>query len=219
MGLVRLYLVRPRRFPDPEATALSANAVDVLERAVICDTLDEALGGTVVQIAFSARARELSHPAIDARQAGAEAWRCALGQEAALVFGNELAGLTNDEVMRCNRLAYIPADPSFSSLNLAAAIQVAAYEIWFAALAGAARAEQPAECARHDEVENFYAHLERSLRASGFLDPGHPRRLMVRLRRLFSRTRPEKDQIHHLRGMLAQWERNRLSGSPKEDGQ
>ena len=217
MGLTRLYLVRPRRFPDPEANALSVNALDVLERAVVCATLDEALAGTAVQIAFSARRRELSHPAIDVREAAAQALRCANGQEAALVFGNELAGLSNDEVMRCNRLAYVPVDPSFSSLNLAAAVQVAAYEIRLAALNGEARPAAPVEYARHEEVEHFYAHLERSLQASGFLDPLNPRRLMERLRRLFGRTRLEREEVNILRGMLTQWDGSRPNGSREQE--
>ncbi|MBI2960923.1 MAG: RNA methyltransferase [Betaproteobacteria bacterium] len=212
MGLDRLYLVRPLRFPDPQARAMSANALDVLERAVICATLDEALAGTAIQIAFSARTRELSHPALDARAAAAEAIDCAAAQEAALVFGSEDAGLANEEVLRCNRLAHIPADPSCSSLNLAAAVQVAAYEIRLAALArrapGAHCAAVP-ELARHEDVENFYVHLEQSLIASGFLNPRYPRRLMERLRRLFSRTQLEKDEVSILRGMLSRWDSRR----------
>ena len=213
MGLRRLYLVRPRRVPDEQARAMSANAVDVLERAVICATLDEALAGTALQIAFSARPRELSHPALDARKAAAEAVACACSQEVALVFGNELAGLANEEVMRCSRLAFIPADPASSSLNLGAAVQVVAYEVRLAASAGSGAQPVPeTELARHEDVENFYAHLERSLYASGFLHPQYPRRLMERLRRLFGRTRLEKDEINILRGMLTQWDSQKPPG-------
>ena len=216
MGLERLYLVRPRRALDEQALAMSANAVDVLERAVVCASLDEALGGTALQIAFSARPRDLSHPALAAREAAREVLAYASSQEVALVFGNELAGLANDEVMRCNRLAYIPADPACSSLNLAAAVQVVAYEVRLAAsAAGGAHPAPEAEFARHEDVENFYAHLERSLYASGFLHPQYPRRLMERLRRLFSRTRLEQDEVNILRGMLSQWDRQKSPG-PKE---
>lgn len=213
MGLQRLYLVRPRRDLDEQARAMSANAIDVLERAVVCATLDEALAGTALQIAFSARPRELSHPALDARAAAGEALSGARSQEVALVFGNELAGLANEEVMRCNRLAYIPADPACSSLNLAAAVQVVAYEMRLAASAAdRASPVREAEFARHEEVESFYAHLERSLYASGFLHPQYPRRLMERLRRLFSRTRLEKDEVDILRGMLTRWDSQKPPG-------
>ena len=209
MGLRRLYIVRPRRALDEQARAMSANAVDVLDRAVICATLDEALSDTTLQIAFSARPRELSHPALAAREAAAEAVGGARSQEVALVFGNELAGLANDEVLRCNRLAYIPADPACSSLNLAAAVQVVAYEVRLAAgAAGGVRQAPEAEFARHEDVESFYAHLERSLYASGFLHPEYPRRLMERLRRLFGRIRLEKDEVNILRGMLTQWDQH-----------
>jgi tRNA/rRNA methyltransferase len=209
MGMTQLCLVRPKRFPDPEATALSSNAADVLERALVCDTLDEALAGTTLAIAVSARPRVLAHPPLDARSAAAEAVAHARSGEVALVFGNETVGLSNDEVMKCRRLAFIPAHADSRSLNLAAAVQVMAYECRMASLGGLAPAKSAAELATHAEVEHFFAHLERSLYDSGFLDPENPRRLIERLRRLFLRADLEKEEVNILRGIIAAWENPR----------
>jgi tRNA/rRNA methyltransferase len=201
MGLSRLYLVRPKRFPDPEARAMATGALDVLESARLCATLDEALEGTTLSVAMSARSRELSHPPLDARAAARELAGAARGEEVALVFGNETVGLSNIEVMRCTRIARIPSDPKYASLNLAQAVQVMAYETRMATLDPGAAAPR-IEYATHEEVENFYAHLERSLYASGFLHPRYPRKLMDRLRRLFSKARLEKVEVNILRGIL-----------------
>src|SRR4051812_42411754 len=134
MGLARLVLVRPKAFPHREARALAANALHVLDSARVCATLEEALSGTTLSVALSARGRDLSHPVQDARAAAAEIVRAAAAGDVAIVFGNETAGLSNDEVLRCARLATIPADPGCSSLNLAQAVQVMAYEVRAAAL-------------------------------------------------------------------------------------
>jgi len=217
MGLKRLYLVNPKDFFAGEARALASNALDVLGRAVICSTLEEALAGTAMQVAFTARPRVIAHPALEARAAAAEAVQCALTQEVALVFGSEVAGLANDEVMRCSRLAYIPSDPEHSSLNLGAAVQVAAYEVRVAAGArGNDDARSAPELARHEDVEHFFVHLERSLYASGFLHPAYPRRLMDRLRRMFGRIHLEKEEVNILRGMLAQWDSKTSPGRPAD---
>ena len=209
MGMAQLCLVRPRRFPDPEATALSSNAADVLERALVCDTLDAALAGTTLAVAVSARPRVLAHPPLDARGAAADAVAHARAADVAFVFGNETVGLSNDEVLKCNRLAFIPAHADCRSLNLAAAVQVIAYECRMAALGGLAPVKSAAERATHAEVEHLFAHLERSLYDSGFLDPENPRRLMERLRRLLLRADLEKEEVNILRGMLAAWDNPR----------
>ena len=212
MGLSRLYLVRPKQFPAPEARAMSSNARNLLEQAVLCERIEDALDGTALQVAVSARSREIAHPLLDARAAAAETVLRARTQEVAFVFGSEAAGLSNEEVMKCNRLAHIPANPDYSSLNLAAAVQVIAYECRLAAegaAAGAVPAREPAaELAGHADVERFYAHLERSLDASGFLRPKYPR-LMEKLRRLFSRVTLEKEEVSILRGMLSAWDKAR----------
>jgi tRNA/rRNA methyltransferase len=206
MGLSRLVLVRPRHFPDPEATALATGAQDLLERAVVCDTLDQALGGAVFSVALSARERVLSYPALDARAAAAQVVRYTAQADTALVFGHETAGLSNDEVLKCSALAHIPANPDYSSLNLAQAVQVMAYETRLAATGPIPAAAPEEELARHEDVEHFFEHLEASIVGSGFLDPFAPRRLMERLRRLFGRARLEKEEVNILRGMLAAWD-------------
>jgi len=211
MGLARLVLVRPRKFPDPEARAMATGAVDVLGSAQVCADLDAALEGTRFSVAMSARRRELSHPPLEARAAAQELVRAAQRDEVALVFGNETVGLSNEEVMRCGRIARIPSDSVYKSLNLAQAVQVMAYEVRLAALDPGAAAPR-IEYATHEEIENFYLHLERSLTASGFLQAGNPRRLMDRLRRLFARARLEKVEVNILRGMLAAWDDGDRSG-------
>jgi len=211
MGITQLCLVRPKRFPHADARAMTSGAIDVLDSARVCTSLEEALAGTAFSVALSARPRELSHPPLDARAAAREIVSAALRDEAAIVFGNETVGLSNREIMRCSSLARIPADPEYASLNLAQAVQVMAYEARMAVLAPPA---VPSETgyATHEEIEKLYAHLERSLYASGYLHPRHPRKLMDRLRRMFAKTRLERTEVNILRGMLAAWNRT----SPKK---
>ena len=201
MGLTQLVLVNPERFPDPQAGWMASHATGVLESATICTTLDEALQGVGFAIACTARVRELSLPLLEARQAAGELLRAAAGAPVALVFGNETYGLSNDEVGRCHRVAGIPADPAYSSLNLAAAVQVFCYELRMAAGAGLG-AEKPRALAAHDDVERFYASLEQSLVETGFIDPDYPKKLMPRMRRLFNRAVLEVEEVNILRGIL-----------------
>jgi tRNA/rRNA methyltransferase len=202
MGIVSLYLVNPKKFPDAEAEAMSSGASDVLRHARVCASLAEALQGTVYALAVSARRRELAYASADARSAAQELVAAAQGGEVAIVFGTEMSGLTNEEILQCRAMAHIPADPAYSSLNLAAAVQVMAYEARVAALGAQVLPPGEFEPARHEDVENFYAHLEQSLLASGFLDPANPRRLIPRLRRLFGRAELEQEEVNILRGML-----------------
>jgi tRNA/rRNA methyltransferase len=207
MGLARLVLVAPRHFPDAQADAMATGADDVLAAARVCATLDEALAGTALAIALTARRRELSHLALDAREAARLAVsESAGGGEVAIVLGTEMSGLANDEVIKCQRVAHIATNPAYSSLNLAAAVQVIAYELRVAAFGPAVADNERYEAASFEEIEALYAHLERSLAASGFLDPSNPKRLMERLRRLFGRTRLEKEEISLLRGILTAWD-------------
>ncbi|TXF12350.1 RNA methyltransferase [Pelomicrobium methylotrophicum] len=202
MGLETLYLVRPRRFPDSEATAMASAAVDVLERARLCDTLDEALEGTVLAAGLTARRRDLAPRLLTPRAAAPELLGAAQAGPVAVVFGNEANGLTSEELQRCQIVVHIPGNPRYNSLNLGAAVQVMCYELRMA-IPELACVEVPAfEPARHEDVEQFYAHLERTLLAVGFLDPRQPKRLMQRLRRLFARARLEKEEVNILRGIL-----------------
>jgi tRNA/rRNA methyltransferase len=210
MGLSRLYLVRPRKFPHAEANAMSAGATDVLDAAQVCDSLEQALAGCGLVVGMTARKRELSHQPASPRQAAAEVLAFAAEGEVALVFGNETSGMSNEELILCQRLAHIPANPEYSSLNLAAAVQLMAYELRVAAL-GDAQEELAAphpnpyrriKPATHDEIEGFYGHLERALVTIGYLDPAQPKRLMSRLRRLFARAGLQQEEINILRGVL-----------------
>ncbi|MEW5888371.1 MAG: RNA methyltransferase [Pseudomonadota bacterium] len=202
MGLSRLYLVAPQCEIDGQARALSSNALDVLDGAVHCATLEEALGGTVMAAALTARRREYAAPLKWAREAAAEIVDTALAGEVALVFGNETAGLSNEELALCRLPVMIPANPDYSSLNLAAAVQVMCYELRMAALAPAAARTGRDEPATFEDVQRFYAHLEQALIDSGFLDPANPKKLMPRLRRLFDRAALEREEVNILRGML-----------------
>ena len=202
MGLGQLLLVAPQRFPDPQAEWLAVGAIDVLARARVCANLDEALAGSAFTVACTARPREVAVPMVAAREAAARIVEVARTQPVALVFGNETCGLTAAEVKLCQLLATIPADPEFSSLNVAAAVQVLAYELRIAALGETMPDDKAREHATYEEVERFYEHLERSMLESGFLNPEHPKKLMPRLRRLFSRAQLEQEEVNILRGVL-----------------
>ena len=185
MGLSRLTLVQPKFFPHAEADARASGAGDVLAQARVCATLAEALDDTVFAVGMSARRRDLALPFCWAREGAQRA--LAVQGEVALVFGNETAGLSNEELALCQLPVMIPANPEYTSLNLAAAVQLMCYELRLAAaLPGPAPAVDavPATAA---EVEALMAHLEETALVTGFLDPAQPKRLMLRLRRLFAR--------------------------------
>lgn len=204
MGLSRLVLVSPREFPSEEATARAAGAHQVLARAEVVGSLDEALAGVGYAVGASARLRSLPWPALAPRAAAAAMAFAAGRGEVACVFGRENSGLTNEELSRCQALLHIPTDPDFSSLNLAMAVQVVAYELFLAAGAGLVlppHRERPLAAA--EDMERFYAHLESALVAARFLDPDKPRHLMRRLRRLFNRAQPDTNELNILRGILA----------------
>lgn len=203
MGLSRLYLVAPRQFPDPEATSRASGASDVLEQAVVCDSLQEALSGVGLAAAMTARRRELTQPMQWARQ-GAEtlAEVANAGSEVALVFGNETYGLSNEELALCQLPIMIPTNPEYSSLNLAAAVQILCYEVQMALAELGDAPYLEGKLATVDEVEMLMTHIEQATTASGFFNPDNPKRLMPRLRRMFGRIRLEQDEVNILRGMI-----------------
>ncbi len=220
MGFSRLVLVAPR-VPqvhcDPEAVAMASGADDVLAAAHIVPTLADALAGVQWSLALTARTREYGPPPAAPRQAVQDACRQAVhGGDIALVFGNERTGLSNDDVERCSALAHIPANPAYSSLNLAQAVQVLAYELRLAylgesapaaalpAAGGAGGAAQPvagSPLATSEDIERMYVHLENALIALEFLDPANPKKLMSRLRRLFARSGLEREEVNIVRGI------------------
>ncbi|MEO8164009.1 MAG: RNA methyltransferase [Betaproteobacteria bacterium] len=203
MGLSRLFLINPERFPHADADAFATGAADLLESAVICNTLDEALAGTVLAIASSARHRDLAHEVMDCRMASQRLIAEASLGDVALVFGTERAGLTTAEVSRCQSIAVIPTNWEYSSLNLAQAVQVFAYELRMSAVGEQVYSQHASDPASHDEMESFYRHLEELFYATQFLDPKEPKRLMQRMRRLFARARVEKKELNILRGFLS----------------
>lgn len=207
MGLSQLWLVSPDAFPDPVADARASGADDLLRNARVVGSLQEALAGTVLAAAVTARRRELALPRRDAREAAVELVGYAEQGDVALVFGNETSGLSNEDVMLCGMPVTIPTNPAFSSLNLGAAVQLLSYEMRLAALQPRLTAEAPPRLATHDEIEGFFSHLEQAVTESGFHEPHNPRRLLPRLRRLFGRIRLEKEEIGILRGMLSSFQR------------
>lgn len=203
MGLSRLYLVNPRYFPHADADAFASSAIDVLRDAVICESLEQALAGTVLAVAATTRRRELSLEAVDCREACHRLLAHSKENvEVALVFGTERTGLTIREVNQCGLIAGIPANPEYSSLNLAQAVQVFAYELRMAALPVHDARAPAVDFAAHEQVESFHRDLEQTLYAIGYVAPEKPGRIMQRLRRLFARARLEKQELNILRGFL-----------------
>lgn len=214
MGFSRLVLVAPR-VPqvqrDPEAIAMASGADDVLAAAHIVPTLADALAGTQWSLALTARTREYGPPPGAPREAVRDACRQVSAHgDIALVFGNERTGLSNDDVERCSALAHIPANPAYSSLNLAQAVQVLAYELRLAYLSGTeamasapslSAVPAPSPLATSDDIERMYVHLEHALVTLGFLDPANPKKLMSRLRRLFARSGLEREEVNIVRGI------------------
>lgn len=211
MGLGALHLVRPYHFPSAEAVARASGADDVLAAARVHDTLEEALTGCHLAIATSARSRRIDWPQWSARQAAEQA--VVLGQQApvAFVFGRERSGLTNAELDLCQAMVSLPAHPDYTSLNVAAAIQVLAYEVRLAGLALEAEPLQSGErsaSVSRDDMESYYQHLEQALIESGFLDPASPKHLMRRLRRLYDRAAPDPRELNILRGILTEFQKH-----------
>ncbi len=203
MGLSHLLLVKPRHFPDPDATAMAAGAHDVLAAAEVHGTLAGALADCVLAVGFSARGRDLSHPPESPRPAAPAVVEATAAGRVARVFGNETSGLSNEELARCQRFVSIPADPRYPSLNLAAAVQVACYEVALAAEAFGLPPPGRGTPASGADLEGFFAHLEAASVASGYLAPERPGRFMERMRRLFARARLEHEEVKVLRGLLA----------------
>ncbi|MDL2358097.1 MAG: RNA methyltransferase [Pseudomonadota bacterium] len=210
MGFGELVLVRPRfadALQDPEAIAFASGAQDVLAGARIVDDIGAALAGCNFAAAVSARLREFSPPVWTPRQFAGHLAGDA-GLTAALIFGNERFGLPNQIVEQCNVLINIPANPAYSSLNLAQAAQVLAYECRVGAAPDAAAAPPSAigfhgEAANRAQVEGMYDHLEQALVAIDFLDADNPKKLMPRLKRLFARTQLETEEVNILRGIAS----------------
>ena len=204
MCLERLYLVEPNDFPNAEATSRASGADDLLARAVVCSSLEEALAGCHFVVGTSARSRSITWPVMPPRDCATKLVEESAEGDVAIVFGREHSGLTNEELERCHYLVHIPSNPNFSSLNIGAAVQVLAYEVMMAEpLVQSASDEEDRDLATADEMESFFLHLEQTMVDLEFLDRNHPRKLMRRLRRLFNRARPDQTEVNILRGILS----------------
>ncbi|OIN14417.1 tRNA (cytosine(32)/uridine(32)-2'-O)-methyltransferase TrmJ [Oceanisphaera psychrotolerans] len=204
MGLSDLWLVDPVSPPDSQAIALAAGASDILANARTVPTLAEAVADCGLVIGTSARSRTWSWPMLDAREAGEKVMTEAPRHKVALVFGRERTGLSNDELQQCHFHVAIPANPEYSSLNLAMAVQTLSYEVRMAWLAGeqGAVTEIEQDYPLSEDLERFYQHLEQTLLETGFIIKPHPGQVMTKLRRMFNRARPEDHELNILRGIL-----------------
>lgn len=214
MGITQLVLVTPQRFPDPDASARASGADAVLDNARVVATLDAALLGCAFSVGLSARPRAFAGQVAPLREAAAVAMRRVDAGDVALVFGTEMSGLSNAQLAQCQMVATIPANPDFASLNLAAAVQVAAYELRLAAGMREVWQAPRFAPASHDEIEALYGHARATLTALRFLDPARPRRLLPRLRRLFGRAALEREEVNILRGILARIDQLTGHGRP-----
>jgi TrmH family RNA methyltransferase len=211
MGLDSLVLVRPQSHAGPEAVARASGAADVLARARVVGTVAEAIGDCGLVLGTTARARSARFRVLDARDAARELVAASAARPAAVLFGGERNGLANEELGRCLALLRIPSDARYGSLNLAQAVQVVCYEIRMAAAApDDAAGEAPPATA--EEMSALDAHLERVMRASGFMHEGNAEQLGSRVRRLVARARPDDGEVRILRGWLAALERRLGAG-------
>lgn len=208
MGLTRLYLVAPEKFPDEQAVWRAAAAGDLLDSAVITATVEEAIGDCQFVVGTSARERRIPWPLLDPRQCAARIDAVCGREQVAIMFGREDRGLTNEELQLCNLHLHIPTSDAYSSLNLAMAVQIVCYELRMLLVQDQLPATEDEQwdtpfCTL-ENLERFYLHLEQTLTAIEFLDPAAPRQLMARLRRLYGRVRLDEMELNILRGILTE---------------
>ncbi|HEU5280430.1 MAG TPA: tRNA (cytosine(32)/uridine(32)-2'-O)-methyltransferase TrmJ [Gammaproteobacteria bacterium] len=203
MGINQLTLVAPEAFPHQKAVELSAGATDILDQAVVVNTLEEAVADCTLVVGTSARFRRIPWPLLTPRQMADKVKAEPETGLTAIVFGREQSGLTNEELERCHCHIHIPANPDYSSLNLAMAVQIAAYELRMASLGEIDFSQDwdfpPASA---ESMEQYFEHLERVFTTLDFIKTNAPRKSMTRLRRLFYRARPDIMEMNMLRGML-----------------
>ena len=225
MGFEQLRLVKPRRFPSGEATAMAAGADDVLEQASLLGSFAEAVADCSLVIGASARLRHMKWPSLSPAAAAEKLLEFAARGPVAIAFGRESSGLSNEEMDLCHYLVHIPCNSQFSSLNLVSAVQVIAYEIRKCALPDEVSAvlnagvcdDGPDAPASSDEVEGFYEHLERTLRTTRFFADRQSQSLMRRLRKLFNRTHLSQREVNILRGILSAFGRELRSDDHDKD--
>lgn len=212
MGLSKMILVSPQCEVDAQAIALAAGASDIALNAEVVDTLEQAVADCGLVVGSSARSRTLEWPMLEPRECGEKLAQEGQQYPVALVFGREKTGLTNDELQKCHFHVCIPANPEYSSLNLAMAVQTLSYEVRVAYLNNEKKgyqAQQEEAYPLHHELEMFYQHLEKVMIQTQFISKEQPGQIMNKLRRLFSRSRPESQEINILRGVLTSIEKHR----------
>jgi tRNA (cytidine32/uridine32-2'-O)-methyltransferase len=207
MGLHQLYLVEPKDYPANQAVWRAANAVDVLDSAIVVKDLDAAIAGCSLVVGTSARERRIPWPLMNPRECGIRVWQEAAEHDVAIIFGREDRGLTNEELHKCTYHVHIPSNTDYSSLNIASAVQVLCYEIRMASLADKNGSlpsfnewDQPP--AKIKDLELYFEHLEQVLVDISFHDRENPRQTMARLRRLYGRIRLDEMELSILRGVL-----------------
>ena len=204
MMLSQLYLVSPTNYPSAAATARASGADDVLSNAIVCSSLEEALIGVNLVIGASARQRNIKWRQLDVIETCSEiqSTLASNNQEVAVVFGTENSGLTNEDLDLCSILMTIPGNPKYFSLNVASAIQVFAYQNFVSSIDGKFD-NSPKDLANFDDLNSFYKHLEQILEHIDYFDSKKPKSLLMRrLRRLFGKSVPEKEEVAILRGIL-----------------
>ncbi|EIA0768774.1 tRNA (cytosine(32)/uridine(32)-2'-O)-methyltransferase TrmJ [Vibrio cholerae] len=205
MGLSQMVLVDPQCQVDAQAIALAAGASEIALNAQIYPTLEAAVADCGLVVGTSARSRTLEWPMLEPRECGEKLISEANQHSVAMVFGRERTGLTNDELQLCHYHVCVPANPEYSSLNLAMAVQLLSYEVRIAYLALQQSSQSSTlqeEYPRHQELERFYAHLEQVIMQTEFISAQQPGQVMNKLRRMFTRARPEAQEINILRGIL-----------------
>ncbi|EGQ8121805.1 RNA methyltransferase, TrmH family [Vibrio cholerae] len=205
MGLSQMVLVDPQCQVDAQAIALAAGASEIALNAQIYPTLEAAVADCGLVVGTSARSRTLEWPMLEPRECGEKLISEANQHSVAMVFGRERTGLTNEELQLCQYHVCVPANPEYSSLNLAMAVQLLSYEVRMAYLAMQQSSQSSTlqeEYPRHQELERFYAHLEQVIMQTEFISAQQPGQVMNKLRRMFTRARPEAQEINILRGIL-----------------
>ncbi len=208
MGLTQLYLVEPKDYPSEQAQWRAANAGDVLADAKVVASLDDAIADCGLVVGTSARERRIPWPLFTPRECGERGVIEASEHPIAILFGREDRGLTNEELHKCHYHVHIPTNPDYSSLNLAAAVQVLTYELRMSCLIKQNSGEAlhfddwDMPPAKLDALENYYTHLQETLEKLGFIQPDNPRQTMTRLRRLYNRVRLDEMELAIMRGML-----------------
>ncbi|WP_176467590.1 tRNA (cytosine(32)/uridine(32)-2'-O)-methyltransferase TrmJ [Vibrio metoecus] len=205
MGLSQMVLVDPQCQVDAQAIALAAGAIEIALNAQIVPTLEAAVADCGLVVGTSARSRTLDWPMLEPRQCGEKLIAEASQHTVAMVFGRERTGLTNDELQLCHYHVCVPTNPEYSSLNLAMAVQLLSYEVRMAFLAmdqNQSQEQRDQEYPRHQELELFYEHLEKVITQTEFISAQQPGQVMNKLRRMFTRARPEAQEINILRGIL-----------------